>query len=529
MSSHFDVVLVGYGPTAQLLAVALGRQGRSVAVVERWEERYPLPRAVHIDHEIFRIIAAQGLDAPLSAICHGAAKYQWFNADWEELLVIDLSAPPVSGGLSANYINQPLLEEVLDTGVRAQPGVRLFLGREAISVGQNEQGAWVEAKHVATGETERFTGRYVIGCDGANSLVRNYISGGVEDLGFQEHWLVVDVLLKDGVTVEGLGLPESGQYCNPERPTTIVPAGIDKDGRLFRRWEFMKLPGEAIEDLESEAKVWELLDRWARPDQVELVRHRTYNFRSLISNQWRDRRVMIAGDAAHLTPPFLGQGLCSGIRDSWNLAWRLALALDDNATDAIFEDYTRERYPHVRQMIEMAVYLGEVICLADPAEAAKRDAAFASGAYPPFPDYPCLTTGLLHRLDDGRLQPGAGLLGPHAIIERDGKAARMDSVFGPGFLLVLRGLDPAAIPARAQDILNRIGGQILLLGEEAGAWRDCEGRITGFLDRRDWSAMVVRPDFYVYGGAASGEELGALLEDFANDLADAGLAVPDMA
>ncbi|MBN9322776.1 MAG: FAD-dependent monooxygenase [Delftia acidovorans] len=216
-------MLVGYGPTAQLLAVALGRQGRSVAVVERWAERNPLPRAVHIDHEIFRIIAAQGLDAPLSAICHGAAKYQWFNADWEELLVIDLSAPPVSGGLSANYINQPLLEEVLDTGVRAQPGVRLFLGREAISVGQNEQGAWVEAKHVATGETERFTGRSVIGCDGANSLVRNYISGGVEDLGFQEHWLVVDVLLKDGVTVEGLGLPESGQYCNPERPTTIGP------------------------------------------------------------------------------------------------------------------------------------------------------------------------------------------------------------------------------------------------------------------------------------------------------------------
>lgn len=520
----YDVLIIGYGPVSQTLALMLGRQGRRVAVCERWTERYPLPRAVCIDHELYRVLSANGMGAVLPSVTHGGPLYEWFNAEWERLLLIDWSKDSISGGPEVNFVHQPTLEQALDQAVAALPTVDLHLGWQAETIAQDAELAHVSLRSTVNDATTTLSARYVIGCDGANSLVRETIGSPREDHGFEADWLVIDVLLKEGVTIEQLGIPAAGQYCNPTRPTTIVPAGV-REGRIFRRWEFMRLPGEDVADLEREERVWELLAPWAGPGEVELVRHKVYNFRSLIATRWRDRRLLIAGDAAHVMPPFMGQGMCSGIRDSWNLAWKLALVLDGLADDRLLDSYQPERQPHVRQITDISIFLGKIICIPDPAEAARRDAMFLGGDAPPPPPFPQLEAGILHRNGDD-LAPGAGLLSPHTLVEGDGESGRFDDVVGTGFQIIVRNgsaadwLDSATLAA-----LNRIGARFASLDETdtAGGLRDLAGRLVGFMAERGWAAMIVRPDFYIYGGVAGLDGLSELARDLLSDLAAAGV------
>ncbi|MGY4398923.1 2-polyprenyl-6-methoxyphenol hydroxylase-like FAD-dependent oxidoreductase [Sphingomonas sp. UYAg733] len=528
----YDVIQIGYGPVSESLALMLGRQGRSVAVCERWTTRYPLPRAVCVDHELYRVLAANGMGGVLPSITHGGPLYQWFNADWKELLVIDWAKPSISGGPEVNFVHQPTLEGALDTEVREHPSVQLFLGWDAISIEQDEKLAYVRLRHGETGEEKTLSARYLVGCDGANSIVRDTIGGSLEDRGFEADWLVIDVQLKHGVTIESLGIPAAGQYCNPVRPTTIVPAGI-RDGRLFRRWEFMRLPGERIEDLESEDAVWALLKPWAGPNDIELVRHKVYNFRSLLAERWRDRRLLVAGDAAHVMPPFMGQGMCSGLRDTWNLAWKLGLILDGKSDDQLLASYQAERMPHVSQITDMAIYLGKIICIPDPEEAAERDRAFLGGTAPPPPPFPHLTDGLLHHGPDGSVKPGAGLLSPHVEVEQGGRVERFDDVVeaGSGFVIIARGADPETrLDGMAHRALAVVSTRYVALdGTGANGWHDRDGRLDAFLDEQHWSAMIVRPDFYVYGGVASVADLPSLAAALIADLAAAGVHIGESA
>lgn len=518
----FDVVQVGYGPVSQALALMLGRQGRSVLVCERWKTRYPLPRAVCIDHELYRVLSANGMKDVLPSVTERGPLYQWFNADWRELLAIDWSADSISGGPEVNFVHQPTLEEALDRAVAAQSSVETWLGWEAEAVHQADDRATVELRNLETGERRTVACRFVIGCDGANSMVREAIGGAREDRGFEADWLVIDVLLKEGVTAEQLGIPAAGQYCNPLRPTTIVPAGV-REGRAFRRWEFMRLPNESIESLEDEARVWELLKPWAGPDDIELVRHKVYNFRSLLAERWRDGRLLIAGDAAHVMPPFMGQGMCAGMRDAWNLAWKLALILDGKADEGLLDTYERERKPHVSQIIDMSIYLGKIICMPDPAAAAARDRAFLSGDVEPMPPFPALTDGLILRQPDGSVAPGAGLLSPHVDVAAPGFAGRLDELTGAGFVAITRGFEgEQALGAAAREACARLGLRFVSLGRSV---RDVDGRIDAFLAEQGWGAMIVRPDYYIYGGAPDGETFAGLAGSLLRDLAAAGVHI----
>lgn len=521
----FDVIQIGYGPVSEALALMLGRQNRAVAVCERWTSRYPLPRAVCVDHEIYRVLSANGMGAALPSVTHPGPLYTWYNADWRKLLVIDWKKPSISGGPEVNFVHQPTLEGALDEAVRKQTSVDLLLGWEAVAIEQDDTLAHVTLRHAESGAEQRLSARYIVGCDGANSFVSKTIGGGREDRGFEADWLVIDVLLKDGVTIEQLGIPEAGQYCNPERPTTIVPAGV-RDGRLFRRWEFMRLPGETIEEMEREERVWELLRPWAGPADVELVRHKVYNFRSLLADRWRDRRLLIAGDAAHVMPPFMGQGMCSGVRDAWNLAWKLGMVLDGLADDRLLDTYQEERSPHVSQITDMAIFLGKMICIPDPVAAAERDRAFLGGNAPSMPPFPQLVGGLLHRGPDGTIRPGAGLLSPHGTIDRDGRRARLDDLTetGSGFLVISCGFDPEqVIEPDLREQLERIGTRYLRLSVPGTI--DVEGRIDTFLCEQNWTAMIVRPDFYVYGGCTDAGSFAGLAQDLVDQLIEAGLAV----
>ncbi|HWM66967.1 MAG TPA: bifunctional 3-(3-hydroxy-phenyl)propionate/3-hydroxycinnamic acid hydroxylase [Steroidobacteraceae bacterium] len=524
-SRIYDVIQVGYGPVSQALALMLGRQGRSIAVCERWKTRYPLPRAVCIDHELYRVLSANGMGTVLPSISHPGPRYQWFNAEWEELLAIDWSAESISGGTEVNFVHQPTLEHALDQAVARLSNVDQFLGWEVTVVRHDARMCHVTLR-ADTGVTRELRARYVVGCDGANSIVRSAIGSGQEDRGFEADWLVIDVMLKDGVTIEKLGIPPAGQYCNPVRPTTIVPAGVS-GRKLFRRWEFMRLPGEQVADMEREDRVWELLEPWAGPADVELVRHKVYNFRSLLATRWRDGRVLLAGDAAHVMPPFMGQGMCSGMRDAWNLAWKLALILDGKADERLLDTYQLERLPHVSQLIDLSIYLGKVICIPDPAEAATRDQAFKSGTALPPPPFPHLTGGLIHCDADGSPSPGAGLLSPHVSVQQADRKGRFDDIAGLGFAVISKSSGPASLMsatalARSRDLQMRL----VTLGDEHSPLylRDLDGRLVSFMAQQDWAVMIVRPDFYVYGGAQRESDLENLLTDLFTDLSAAGLA-----
>src|SRR5215510_4699449 len=262
--------------------------------------------------------------------------------------------------------NQPALEALLARRA-AELGVDVRRGVEVTAVDQGEGHVVVTG-----GDSSTVTARYAVGCDGANSVVRRLADLPVEDLGFFYDWLIVDVILDEPRVFDPINL----QICDPARPTTAVSGG---PGR--RRWEFMRLPHEPLDELGDETRAWELLAPWdVHPGNARLERHAVYTFNARYARRWRAGRLLLAGDAAHLMPPFAGQGMCSGLRDAANLAWKLDLVLAGRAPDSVLDTYHSERVPHVRAMIEFSMALGRVICVADPAEAAARDAAMTAAA-----------------------------------------------------------------------------------------------------------------------------------------------------
>jgi 2-polyprenyl-6-methoxyphenol hydroxylase-like FAD-dependent oxidoreductase len=524
-----DVAIVGYGPVGQTLSILLGERGYKVAAFDRWPALYPLPRAVFHDHEIRRVFHAMGIGKEVENISQPSSKYEWFNADWKTLVEIDWSAESISDGPVGYLFNQPALESLLDKKARSLPGVSVQQGWEATGFRQLEdfcevtlrKGSMEEGVWVPTGETQTTRARYVVGADGANSFVRKALGVPFEDLGFQEDWLVIDLQPNEGVELD---VPDIGQWCNPARPTTMVPGGPG-----YRRWEFMRLPHETLEDLQKPEKVWELLAPWVTPEKATLIRYAVYKFRSLIAENWRQGRAVLAGDAAHQMPPFMGQGMCSGIRDAWNLAWRFDLILKGLASSELLDGYTAERRPQVRAVIDASIAMGQVVCISDPEAAARRDEAYLSGRVPPLPPFPGLTGGLISAKRGLPCDAAAGLLSVHGQVANDGEQMRYDDAIQNGFHVIALDADPEQyIDTRTLDLLARIGGHAIGVTadkDKAVAGRilfDVSGKYARFFSSHGAKAMIVRPDYYVFGAVAELSELPALVQELASRLSLGG-------
>lgn len=471
-----DVCIVGYGPTGATLANLLGQHSVSTIVIERQPAPYDLPRAVHFDAEVMRVFQTIGLAERILPTTHISPGMLF--VDGRGQLLVDWSRPMDVGpqGWHMSYrFHQPELEQILRDGVDRFPCVSVRECREFLGAEQDGSGVSVRVQNLRTGEAETIRCRYLIGADGARSKVRDELIGTeLHDLNFNQNWLVVDVRLTRP-------RPELGdysiQFCEPERPATYVRGTGDR-----RRWEIALRPEENPEEMTRPDKVWARLSRWVTPEDAVLERAANYTFRSVINRRWRNKRVFIAGDAAHLTPPFLGQGLCAGIRDVANLGWKLIRVLRGQSSPALLDTYASERIPHVTEYIAQAVRLGEVIntcALQSVAGGVPTD----DGAIRIQSIAPPLGPGLAVGWTDPALQ-----IAPQPMLS-DGR--RADDVAGYGYALFARAALP--VPARAD---------VAVITDAA---------VQPWLDQLGAAAVLVRPDRYVLGAARNQTELDDLL------------------
>lgn len=498
---NYDCIVIGAGPTGAALAGLLGLADRRVLVLEEAPDVYPLPRAVHMDHEIVRVMQQLGIADELLARSSPVRRYLFQNAAGQALLDIDgADRTALSGHPASIMFVQPELEALMRARLITLPAVD---ARFEASVVDIDRGAEPAVVFDEAGVRQRASARYVIGCDGASSLTRRTLGIDMLDLAFDEPWVVVDTVYRGAPL-----LPDDTayQYCDPARPTTCVPGG---PGR--RRWEFMLLPGETPERMGTEAAIWKLLEPWGGPDSLELIRIAVYRFHALVARTWRDGPILLAGDAAHQTPPFMGQGLCSGVRDAANLAWKLDAVLAGRADDALLDSYQTEREPHVRHVVETSVAMGRIVCELDPERAAARDAAMRAALAAGKPAVRTSQQGQVASLGSGLLRagdPGAGSLFPQP---RGRTAGLMDDTVGCGLRLVV---DDARLLPDPQR-LDALDVQTVVVGSGPDAFpSQGEPDAAAWLHERDRHAALVRPDHYVFGTARTAADVGALLDAF---------------
>jgi 3-(3-hydroxy-phenyl)propionate hydroxylase len=512
----YDVAIVGFGPVGATLAALLGRRGHRVIAFDKSTEIFPLPRAIGLDHEALRVLQAIG---NVDALIPHTAPYRpsvYLGCDGKPILRFDIGPPPFPLGWRPNYtFNQPKLEEWLRESAQFTPNVDVGLGAEVTSLEER-------ADEVVLTLADRSTvaAKYIVGCDGAASLVRRAGKIGVEDLQFDERWLVIDLLLDDEAAAT---LPDTNiQYCDPQRPSTYVV--LPKN---HRRWEIMLNAGEDAEEMSRPNSIWALLAGRISPDHATLWRAAVYRFHAIVAQRWRFGRCFLAGDSAHQMPPFLAQGMCQGIRDAANLEWKLDLVLRGRAVSSLLDSYEAERKPNVIEVTNVVKQLGKLICERDPVAARRRDAEVrqSQGGVIETKTRQDLIPGLKAGIVS-RKSKAAGLMFPQPIVRtRDGGSAMLDNLTGTRFRIVTFAAEQIGQMDSIDRFINEFDSVLLELGPDGllsigDAVRATDGsrQLSAWLAKHECIAAIVRPDGYVFGTAKNLEEIDTSLAELTSQL-----------
>lgn len=491
-----DVLVVGYGPVGAALAALLGRYGVRTLVVDKAPDILLAPRAIALDNEALRILQMAGLaeDAfEKIAIPHVKMHCPYVGEFGRLNTTGSLDGHPM---LVTFY--QPDLERALRSAVASHACVDARTGVEMSGFVEDADGVRVTCRR-ADGSAFDVRTRYLVGADGAGSNVRKAIGQDFTGRTYAEDWLIVDAKNVPGRFdhVEFL--------CDPKRPT---PHMLAPGGRI--RWEFMLQPGETREEMEKDETIGKLLAPWAKPGELTIERKAVYRFHARSCERYSKGRVFLAGDAAHITPPFAGQGLVAGLRDVANLSWKLAWVVKGRAGPAILETYDRERRPHATKMIALARRMGALIMPRSRLSAMLVHGTMAMlrrlGFVRRFTDD--LGAKPVNEFDDGLFVRGGsrmrrgGLL-PQGLVRSgsDGHVTLSDDVIGPRLSLIGFGLDPAAhLAAGTRRDWDARGGslaQFCIRGEAvhrgSSSFEDLENRLVKDHSFYGWCA-VVRPD-----------------------------------
>lgn len=511
---HVDVIICGLGPTGAILAGLLGQRGVQVAAFDKLPDLYPTPRAIVFDHEAMRVVQELGIADRVRRHTASYRPTEYRGARGQVIRRFDASPPPYRLGWEPSCVfDQPSFEREVRARLEEIANVAATWPAEVTSFKEDDEGVTVEVK-TPDGMVSSYRAAYLVACDGGSSPIRKQLGIELHDLGFEEPWIVIDVDVDERKLPD---LPQTlVQYCDPQRPATFIVGPGN-----HRRWEIMMSPGDRFSENLTDDELWPLLDRWIKPGEGRLRRAAAYRFHGLVAKQWRRGRVLLAGDSAHMTPPFLGQGMVQGIRDAQNLGWKLARVIQGESPDGLLDCYGVERRPHVEHTTQVAIELGRQICERDPEKARVRDASLLAeqGGEPRTVVRQSLIPGLEQGLIAGDT-PGAGETFPQPWVSFKGAEARLlDDITGPVFLVVTTMVLDEAQQRELTGILASERGRLVCLGA-AEKQRDdavlCLEEVTPViqpwlagLDR--WIA-IVRPDHYVFGTASTVEETVALLQ-----------------
>ncbi|MER7892078.1 bifunctional 3-(3-hydroxy-phenyl)propionate/3-hydroxycinnamic acid hydroxylase [Micromonospora sp. NPDC094482] len=496
-----DVLVAGCGPVGGVLAALLGAHGARVTVVDPSHEPYPRPRAAALDAEVMRILGqvpglvdAEGWAVPVR-------RSQVLGPDRRPLFTVDVPDNAMASTQPV-LIDQPELESSLRAGLAALSTVELRFGRSVLAVEQDDGGV-----EVLLDDAERIRANWVVGCDGASSTVRRLLGVAYEGVSFPQPWLVVDASVEASDEGERDRRPTMSFVLDPRRPQVAMtrPAA--------RRWEWMLLPGEDPERMRDEATVRELIRPWADPDAVRVRRAAVFTFHARAASRWRHGRILLAGDAAHSMPPFVGQGLGSGIRDAASLAWRLAQVARGIDGDELLDGYERERRPDVRATSIMALRAGRVVqTRSRVGSALLRSVLRTIGAVPgaqAFVSRRAQRAQPARRLPRGATgpHPGTGRLLPDIRVRTaSGQVVRLDDLQGNHWAIIGYGDDPRthldaaarewAEAHRAVVLTIAVPGRETHVGPGCALVEDLDGALPA--PRRS-AVTLVRPDRFLLG------------------------------
>jgi 3-(3-hydroxy-phenyl)propionate hydroxylase len=505
----YDVAIIGLGPVGCTAAILLAEAGLKVVAFEQDAEVYKLPRAVNLDGEIVRAFQRIGKGETINSLMQQfrpGDRFGFANSKREWLFGQDFVPFGANGWQPMNMFDQPELEQYLRDTAVSYRNVTAHIGSMVTGVANEDGGV------VITAEDKDFVATYAVGCDGASSFVRKQFDIGWHDLGYDHEWLVVDVTLKDGHTLSNTTL----QVCDPDRIVTYV---CTKDP--YRRWEFKMNPGETRETMLKDETIMSLIDSWTPRGTYEIRRAAVYQFHAATADTWRVGNVFIAGDAAHQTPPFLGQGMNAGMRDVVNLSWKLRLVIGGHARDELLDTYARERDAHAHDLVDWAVSIGRLMDHLAAVEAAQREgkpepespAALQSAGYGQGREQPPIRDGAIV-LDQVNDTGSTGYLFRQPIVKNpEGSESRLDEFLGGGFAIVAKSEEAFQLTDYSERVIEKLGARLVNL--------DGYTEVRGHFDRlfKHSEAAIVRPDRLVFGHTSESVSLDELIEDLAAKLA----------
>ena len=512
-----DIAIIGYGPVGATLAGLLGKLGVDVVVFDKNHDIYPMPRAVGFDHDAMRIFQRVGISEAIKPFIEPFREEIYLGADGRVLQHFKHMPKPYPLTWDPHFTcDQPGVERALRNQISSMPSVQVNLGFELQSF---EQQLGSVTLHLLDGnrQSETCEAKYLVGCDGASSSIRSHLNIDLENLDYDEPWLVVDMKVKEAF-LDKLPLTNV-QYCSPARPSTMICCPGN-----HRRWEFMTLPTDSSEAVMQEDQLWALMAPWIQPGEADIWRAASYRFHALVARKWQHGRVFLAGDSAHQTPPFLGQGMCQGIRDAGNLAWKLEHVVSGKAPESLLKTYEDERRPNVVATTQLAKDCGQIISERNLEKAKIRDAEISAATaglgrtiirqdlIPPF------SVGFLESP-----APLSGTVFPQPLVAALGRTdILLDELLSPCFHMVV--LAESTEESELQELCiaaSRLRVEIVVVHEKILPHnskhhqilhvQETTPLIKEYLMGSSCIGAIVRPDHYVYCGVANVKNaLGAL-------------------